>query len=151
MTDQTQPEIPGAEAAVTPPGKEPRGPLGDNNDDPGKKPAKKAAKKAPAKKAAAAPEPAKPEKIGGIYLPSLPEGFAYTELYVACPDGGLIAVRPTDDGKSSVTVQTEDLTRTMAYADFPASVKSTASFARVLEKRAARKAELAALDAEFGD
>jgi len=156
MTDETQPEIPGAEDAGTPPkaktawfivdGEPVKADVAGREDE-----TSYPSKKATVEAIAAAAAPPEPDKVGGIYLPSLPKGYAYVDLTVTGPDDVSISVRPTEDGKSSVTVETEDLTRTMPYVDFSASVKSTATFARTLEKRAARRAELAALDAEFGE
>jgi len=150
MTDQTQPEIPGAEKAVTPP--EPRGPLGDNND-PGKKtkPAKKtAAKKAPAKKAVTPPEPEKASRDGS-YLPALPEGYSYTKVEIDGPNGTRISVGTDVDGKFAVDVETEDFNRSTPYPTFGAAVRGAGERAKLLQKRTVALAAAKAFEAAFGD
>lgn len=128
--DSQQDQIPGAESAVTPP--EP----------------KKRATKRPAKKAAA-PEPDKPARDAGSYLPALPEGYAYTKVEITGPDGTAVTVGCSPEGNYAVDVSANGLDRSTPYPTFAAAVRGAAERAKLLHKRAARQAELAALDAEF--
>lgn len=127
-----QPEIPGAEAVVTPP-------------------KKRAPRKAATAKTASTPE--KPAE-GAIYLPTLPKGYTYVGLAVRGPDDTRLVVDVTSlegGGEKTYLTVAADIERTMDYPSFPAAVKAAADTAKLLVKRAARKAELAALDAEFGE
>lgn len=156
MTDQTQPEIPGAEDAVTPPkatvawflddGKPVKADVASREGETSY-PTKKAAAEA-----AAAPPPA-PEKASrdGSYLPALPEGYSYTRVEIDGPDGTRLIVGSSVEGNFAVDVETEDFNRSTPYPSFGAAVRGAGERAKLLQKRTAALAAAKALEAEFGE
>lgn len=115
-------------------------------------PAKKAAKKAPAKKAAAPPpaDDEKPKPNGSLYLPALPEGFAYTGVTATGPRGETINITPTDGG-AQVRIEGNDLDRTSEHPDMKHALGAASRKAKAMSDLAKREAELAALRAEAFD
>lgn len=112
-------------------------------EKPAKAPRKRAASKTAASKTAApAPESSEHKDSRSLYLPALPEGFAYTTITATGANGETITVEPTADG-ASLSFEGAGLNRQQNYPDVKAAIAAGAKAAKSMAKIAEREAELA--------
>jgi len=138
----------------TPPDLPPVQPANPTGEEPASAPAP--AKKAPAKKAAkkAAAKPPEEEKAkpnGSLYLPALPDGFAYTQVVATGPRGETLTVAPLEGGRAEVHITGNDLDRKTDHPDMKHALGAAARKAKAMSDLAKREAELAALRQEAFD
>lgn len=118
-------------------------------------PAKKATSKRAAKKAAAsAPTPAGADSdraTRSLYLPALPEGFAYTAVAVTGPNGETINIAPGDADDARLSFDGAGLRHDQHYADMQSALRGSAKAAKAMVDVAKREAELKRIREEAFD
>ena len=111
-----------------------------------------AKKKTPVKKKdeAKSPEPAKVDDGRTLYLPALPEGYAYTSVTASGPDGRTLRFfTGTGIEGAMLDVHSADaLEQSMNYSSMGDAAKVAAKAARTLAEVARREAETAKMRSE---
>lgn len=114
--------------------------------------AKKTAAKTPGKKAdAPPPAPVADKDVRSVYLPALPEGFAYTHVEVTGPDGAQIVLNIDTTGKAVLAFKGANLNREQTYPNVKDGAKAIGKAAKGIATVIEREAELARLREEAFD